>query len=953
MRGVRWLVLVVLFFVSLVPAAAAETLHVGYFAAPGFLTRDAQGDFHGVAYSYLEALSSYAGCSFSYEEVPRNEATVEALREGELDLLVGVTGQRVPGFLYSERPLTYLTMQLSLLAGHEGDAARVGYLTPLFNGDAITRALGRVLPARQFSLRPFPHEEELMAAQEAGELDGIVDDTLTVSAGFSPAVGLAPIASYITYAPTNVALKTRLDNAASDLFVAAPRLPQQLAALESRGEAAPLLLTQEEKAYLKAHPRLSAFASPHQEPLSYFRDGRHQGVVSDIISRMESDLGVTFDVRETTANDELFRRLDDGEADVVTDFFLDYNWAHAHHMRLTVPYLTVNYVLVHRKNESVPASPIIAAPKSRNFTHAYIEKNYPKENIRYYPTDTECLRAVSRGDADICAIKSISAQALIYGGGFYRLEAGSQVVYTQATALAVRDDIDPILVRILNKEIAHLNRQEVQGFVNAETAKMAANAPLTSLIYRYPAESVTVLGLLFLVLLGVAIGVLRVRRRHMEEVTRLAYVEPLTGLHNERWWEKELAGAILRLPQQRIKSDLYLGVICIHHIEYYRSTYTRETLLESFLPLVRRLPEKFPWFLLPAISNDRTCLYFLANLPDGFTPEDAAQSIARDNANVPFGDVPTDVRYHISFLSVPRGALDVPRLIADLHAALVFAQSQNLPFVLFDQKARQELSFAARLEKLAPKALARQEFEIWYQPKYNLKTHRLVGAEALVRWQSPELGFLPPGKFIDHFESMGLAVRLDYYMLGHVQRFLKERLEAGLPIVPISVNQSALHMTERGYLAKMKKYADAYQLPAGAVDLELTETAFVDFKTKEARENSRHIIDTLRSYGFTTSMDDFCTGYSSIAMLQNLPMETMKIDRSILLAAEKDDRAAQILKNVIGLGTDLAMHVLCEGIETEEQEKLLRSFGCAYGQGFLYAKPMPQSEFEAFIESHL
>ena len=151
----------------------------------------------------------------------------------------------------------------------------------------------------------------------------------------------------------------------------------------------------------------------------------------------------------------------------------------------------------------------------------------------------------------------------------------------------------------------------------------------------------------------------------------------------------------------------------------------------------------------------------------------------------------------------------------------------------------------------------------------------------------------------------------------------------------------------------MKETAEAYGLPDGLIDLEITETAFVDFKTKEARENSHHILETLKSYGFATSMDDFCTGYSPIAMLQNLPMDTMKIDRSILLSAEHDERSALILKNVIKLGSDLGMKTLCEGIETEAQETLLKELGCTYGQGYLYAKPMNQEEFEAFMEERL
>jgi len=126
----------------------------------------------------------------------------------------------------------------------------------------------------------------------------------------------------------------------------------------------------------------------------------------------------------------------------------------------------------------------------------------------------------------------------------------------------------------------------------------------------------------------------------------------------------------------------------------------------------------------------------------------------------------------------------------------------------------------------------------------------------------------------------------------------------------------------------------------------------VDFTTKESRSSARHILNTLKDLGFGTSMDDFCTGYSSIAMLQNLPMDVMKIDRSLLLAAEKTPRAELILDSVIQMGKSLNMRVLCEGIETEAQEQLLLKHGCPYGQGYLFGKPMPITEFADFLKEH-
>ena len=180
-----------------------------------------------------------------------------------------------------------------------------------------------------------------------------------------------------------------------------------------------------------------------------------------------------------------------------------------------------------------------------------------------------------------------------------------------------------------------------------------------------------------------------------------------------------------------------------------------------------------------------------------------------------------------------------------------------------------------------------------------------------------------------------------------------QRLQQGLPIVPISVNQSGLHITEQGYIGHMREIVDRWKVPAGHIELEITETAFIDFTTKEQRNDAAQIIDDLQEIGFSLSMDDFCTGYSSLSMLQNLPMNVMKIDRSILWEAEESPRSLNILRHIIALGKALSMNVLVEGVETAEQEQKLLALGCDSGQGYYYARPMTIKEFyEEFLPEH-
>ena len=211
------------------------------------------------------------------------------------------------------------------------------------------------------------------------------------------------------------------------------------------------------------------------------------------------------------------------------------------------------------------------------------------------------------------------------------------------------------------------------------------------------------------------------------------------------------------------------------------------------------------------------------------------------------------------------------------------------------------------------------------------------------------VGF-PPEERRKLFERNGFITKLDFYNLVHVMKLQQGRRAQGLPVVPISVNQSRFHMQEKGYLQRMKELVGIYS--TDGVELELMETAF-DLAGREQRENALAVVTELKRLGFRIDMDDFGTGYSDMTLLDALPLDVMKLDRSLLLASENSNRMRSVLARMTDLGHALGMTVICEGIETEEQEQMLIDCGCEHGQGYLYGKPMPQEEFEAFLAAHL
>lgn len=437
-----------------------------------------------------------------------------------------------------------------------------------------------------------------------------------------------------------------------------------------------------------------------------------------------------------------------------------------------------------------------------------------------------------------------------------------------------------------------------------------------------------------------------------KEKYRLAYTNRLTELPNFGWFEKEIPEIIKKFPQERKAGAFFIVKMKSQRLESLKSTYDRDLIVKGIVELMEKLRENNPWVRELSISSEMSQLYLLGCLPEGLSFAEAGVKLVRDGAFMQVGRYTFRMNYSAGISLVPAtGELDIVALMNQADTARVAATDKGKTVGIYDEQIQKKKLFQKNIEDLAPKALDNGEFQVWLQPKYHLVKQETVGAEALVRWHSPELGFLMPSSFINIFEKNGFIIDLDYYMLEQAFKMQRERLDAGKLIVPISVNQSGLHASETGYLKRMRKLVDKYDLPAGSIDLEITETVFVDFEKQDSRIKAVKSVNKLREMGFTVSMDDFCTGYSSIAMLQTLTMDVMKIDRAMLLASEQSERGRKLLRNVIDMGKSAEMDVLCEGIESREQETLLIESGCTFGQGFLYKKPMPAQEFFRCFDS--
>ncbi len=284
---------------------------------------------------------------------------------------------------------------------------------------------------------------------------------------------------------------------------------------------------------------------------------------------------------------------------------------------------------------------------------------------------------------------------------------------------------------------------------------------------------------------------------------------------------------------------------------------------------------------------------------------------------------------------------EIGDVITRLNIAAAAARRDDTPdLVYYDESMREETLDAMMVIKSFPDAIEKEEFVVYYQPKVNLNTLKLMGAEALVRWKT-NFGIVPPGRFVPVYEKNGNIRQLDLYVLEHVCRQIREWLDNGIKPVRISSNFSKQHFRDDKVADRITEIVDRFKIPHKYIEIEFTETAYID-----EHERLKSTLQSLKKAGFSSSIDDFGSGYSSLNLLQNLDFEVLKLDRAFLNLGASDKKTQKIIESIIRMAKSLDMEVVAEGVERREELEMLRRFSCDMIQGFYFDCPLPPEEFE-------
>ena len=431
-------------------------------------------------------------------------------------------------------------------------------------------------------------------------------------------------------------------------------------------------------------------------------------------------------------------------------------------------------------------------------------------------------------------------------------------------------------------------------------------------------------------------------KESQNEIDFLAHHDPLTGLPNRLVFGERIAQASQR-P--------YASAVILIDLDHFGTVNegldhsVGDLLLKAVGERIQSLLDKTS--TLARLGGDEFGVLY-----EECTQADQASHLAQKLLAAfeePFvlNEQPLFVTASLGISLMPDDGNDVDTLIRNADSALYRSkQNGRNTFTFYSESMTQEARERVRLEGELRRAIEHNELRVHFQPILRLHDQKLLGAEALVRWQHPEMGMVPPGQFIPFAEESGLIAAIDMWVLENTCTQLKAWLEQDLPIEFVAVNLSSRLFARGELVEQIRTILERTGLDPKYLELEVTEGAIM-----QSVEQTCDQLNQLRALGLKLAIDDFGTGYSSLSRLKKLPLDKLKIDQSFVRGLPDDENDVAITSAVIHLGQSLGLRVLAEGIETAEQAAFLEQSGCTLGQGYHFGRPQPAADFVTLLKA--
>ncbi len=953
-RFTAFLLCILLTAALITPGAASakkeqKTVCVGWYES-SFNATDSSGQRSGYAYEYQMKIAAYAGWNYTYVEGSWAEL-MQMLIDGKIDMMsdVSYTQERTENMLFPQLPMgteeycifispknrEITSEDYSTLNGKRIGINKGSYQIGCYQEWAEKQGVKAELVELTGS------EAESIAMLKAGSIDAYI----TPNAFVDPEDHLVSIGKIGTSDFYFAISKSRPD-LLSDLNVAMSRIQdenpyynQEMFDKYIMRVSLNAFLSSDEESWLSSHGTIRvgyqdnylAFCAEDPET------GELTGALKDYLEYASDCLAEThidFEAKAYPTSDAAFEALNKGEIDCVFPANLSSYDGEINNLLLTPPLIHSEVYAVVRQAEQNIATEnnhvVVAVNEGNPNYESFLKRSFPDWRTVYYADTAACLKAVSERIADCVLISSYRYNSLSRLCKKYHLttyDTGISMDYY----FAVRSG-ETNLYSILSKAEALIPDSTISAAMSYYTTR---DARLT--FFDFIADN---FGLAMAISASIVLVILflfmRSRRseRMSKKLISATESDRLTGLYNRDYFF-QYADRMYHDDPGAPRDAIVLNIEQFHSINALNGRVFGDQVLRILGNEISLIANEFNG-IGGRFGADRFDIY-CRHIEDYRAVFERLQN--------KLDTLASNVSVRLRMGVMPWQAKIEPIQLFDrARTACNMARGNLEHLIIFDEKVRERELLDQRLQNDLRRALDNYEFEVYYQPKFCILTEEpeLVGAEALIRWHHPEMGVIPPDKFIPLFERSGTISDVDEYVWAQAaKQIVIWRTQYGVTI-PISVNLSRVDVFYTGLESMLDGIMEREGLEHSVLELEITESAYT-----EDADQLIHVSKSLHRKGYTIEMDDFGTGYSSLNMLSVLPIDVLKMDRGFIKNIENNQKDTQMVSLILGIAKNMDIPVIAEGVETESQLMLLKELGCAYVQGYYFSRPLPANEFEA------
>lgn len=946
-------VLLLCFFTPITAYAGKKIVKIGTVAGNDFV-EEYGGVYRGYGAEYMEQIAQYNDWTYVYV-FDTLENCFERLESGQIDMICNIqkTEERTKKYLFSDIPLGYdytiiYSRPDSDIYYEDYDAMKgrkVGLLTASAHSDNYLEYAA----AMGLDSEPvyYEYEDEAMMALQIGAVDLAAVGNMYNRNDMKAVARFGTSPFYCITSKEQAELMDELNEALQHIKVENPGIEAELAQKyygNNQISNSPLF-TKEESEYIANREPIRIRLMVGAQPLSYINTERNpQGIFVKYLELLEEKSGLQFNIEISTDSIGM-----EGQ----TKYIQDGNYLMLRAQRaleesgldqsliMTKPVINTQLAYVINKDnvDDIGRNDyVFAITNEMGYFENLVKQVSENFQVKYYPNTEACLNAVLRKEADIAAQDSFVVTYLLQKPRYSEHlteRHGTECINGMCLIASAKDEM---LIQVLNKTITYIDEEEVDNIVSMELLMNPYELGFSDILYRYW-QLILCITMILIVSAGTytilmhRMTKLQLQKKEYELLQKKVQQDELTGVYNRPAFfkkarkmidnaQEDMCVVLVDLTNFKVVNDLYgirMGDKLLKHManELTARCKGREIIISRFnsdhfymcMKMTDfedlKFPKRYKTFLE---DMDITVIYGV--FPVG-EKKDVPLNIMCDRASLAAHDANRSRGEYIRFYS---------------------------------EDERKRLIREQEIVNDMEKALEGRQFSVFIQPKYNIMENMIVGGEALVRWFHPQKGMVSPGEFIPVFEKNGLIIPLDYYVWEETCRVVSELKKKGFSGLPISINVSRAHFYGKELRDKLEELINKYELCMDDIELEITETICAedpDIIYKKVRE--------LQDAGFKIAMDDFGSGYSSLNMLKEMPLDIIKMDLKFLDGGDDEEKSRTILGTLINLAQSMNLYVVMEGVETEDQVKFLQSIGTPCAQGYFYSRPVDCDTYESML----